>query len=93
MWLTNFLQERLQRVVMNGENSKWLEVTSGVPQGSVLEPPLFILYINDIVEAMQCKLDADDTKIYSIIETIHDIVKLQQDLNKMQDWSSLWLLN
>ena len=76
-WLTNFLQ-RLQRVVLNSENSEWVEVSSGVPQGSVLEPLLFVLYVNDIVEFIQSKLEmfANDTKIYSVIETIHDIAKL-----------------
>ena len=80
---------------MNGENSEWLEVTSGVPQGSVLGPLHFILYINDIVEVIQCDLEifADDTKLYSIIETIHDIVKLQHDLDNLQDWSRPLLLN
>ena len=80
---------------MNGANSEWLEVTSGVPQGSVLGPLLFILYINDIVEVIQCDLEifADDTKLYSIIETIHDIAKLQQDLDNLQDWSRPLLLN
>ena len=71
-WLTDFLLGRLQRVVLNGEVSEWLEVTNGVQQGSVLGPLLFILYINDIAEASKCDLEvfADDTEIYSIIETI-----------------------
>jgi len=94
-WLTNFLQEWLQRVGLNGENSEWVEVSSGVPQGSVLGPLLFVLYVNDIVKFIQSELEifADDTKIYPVIETIHDIVKLQQDLWNMQDWSASWLLN
>ena len=94
-WLTNFLQEWLQRVVLNGENSEWVEVSSGVPQGSVLGPLLFVLYVNDIVKFIQSELEifADDTKIYPVIETIHDIVKLQQDLWNMQDWSASWLMN
>jgi len=85
----------LQRVVLNGEASEWPEVTSGVPQGSIIGPLLFVLYVNDIAEAIQCDLEvfADDTKIYSIIETIKDIIKLQQDLNKLQDWSKLSLLS
>jgi len=79
---------------MNGESSEWLEVTSGVPQGSVLEPLLFILYVNDIVEFLQCNLEtfADDIKLYSVTETIHDIDKFQQDLDSLQDWYRLLLL-
>ena len=94
-WLTDFLSDRLQRVALNGEVSEWLEVTSGVPQGSVLGPLLFVLYINDIAEAIQCDLEvfADDTKLYSIIETIEDILRLQQDLNSAQEWSTLSLLS
>ena len=67
----------------------------GVKWGSVLEQLLFVLYVSDIVEFIQSELEifADDTKIYSVIETIHDIVKLQQDLWNMQDWSASWLLN
>jgi len=70
-------------------------MASGVPQGSVLGSLLFVLYVNDIAETIQCDLEvfADDTKIYSIIETIEDIVKLQQDLNKLQDWLKLSLLS
>ena len=71
-WLTNFFQDRVQRVVLNGEASEWLEVTRGVPQDSVLSQLLFALYINDIAEVIRCDLEvfADDTKIHSIIETI-----------------------
>jgi len=82
-------------VVLNGKVFEWLEVTSGVPQCSVLGPLLFVLYINDIAEDIQCDLEvfADDTKIYSIIETIEDILRLQQDLNNVQEWSTLSLLS
>ena len=94
MWLTNFLQGRSQRVVLNGIQSQWLEVTSGVPQGSVLGPLLFVLYINDIAENIQCKLGvfADDTKMYSIINNMCNTMELQCDLDNMQEWCRTWLL-
>ena len=90
----NFLQGRSQRVVLNGIQSQWLEVTSGVPQGSVLGPLLFVLYINDIAENIQCKLGvfADDTKIYSIINNMCNTMELQCDLDNMQEWCRTWLL-
>ena len=94
-WLADFLWRRYQRVVLNGVNSEWSEVTSGVPQGSVLGPLLFVLYINDIAEIIKCQLGifADDTKIYSVIKSLCDVVNLREDLDRMQDWSRLWLLN
>ena len=94
-WLADFLRGCYQRVVLNSVNSEWSEVTSGVSQGSVLEPLLFVLYINDIAEIIKCQLGifADDTKIYSVIKSLCDVVNLQEDLDRMQDWSRLWLLN
>ena len=69
LWFKSFLQGCSQRVVLNGSESQWSDITSGVPQGSVLGPLLFVSYINDIAEFIQCQLGvfADDTKIYSII--------------------------
>ena len=95
MWLKSFLNGRFQRVVLNGVQSPWSEVTSGVPQGSVLRPLLFVLYINDVAETIRCKLDtfADDTKIYSIINSVRDVEELQCDLDSMREWSRTLLLN
>ena len=94
LWLENFLSGRLQRVVLNGTQSEWTKVTSGVPQGSVLGPLLFVLYINDLPDIISCNLDvfADDTKIYSIITGECDAMALQRNLDKTQEWSIAQLL-
>ena len=94
LWLTNFLANRLQRVVVNGCLSDWISVLSGVPQGSVLRPLLFILYVNDIPDLIESnvKMFADDTKIYSVIKSFDDGLKLQHDIDKLMQWSSIWLL-
>jgi len=93
-WIESFLIGRQQRVVLNGNSSGWVEVTSGVPQGSVLGPLLFMLYINDITDGLQSTLEmlADDSKLYRIIKTPRDIEILQDDLNYISNWSKLWLL-
>ena len=76
------------------KKSEWKEVTSGVPQGSVLGLVLFIIYINDLPDQMQkfCKMFADDTKLFSAIENPVDQVELQQDLFKACEWGREWLL-
>ena len=70
LWLKSFLLDRFQRVVLNGSVSQWSGVTNRVPQGPVLGPLLFVLYINNIAEAIQSELGvfADDTKIFSMIK-------------------------
>ena len=94
-WLESFLHGRSQRVVLNGSESQWSDITSGVPRGSVLGPLLFVLYINDIAEFIQSQLGvfADDTKMHSIIRSVCDAVRLQRDLDNMQGWSRFCLLN
>ena len=93
-WITSFLEDRKQKVVVNGEESDWANVTSGIPQGSVLGPLLFVLYINDLPDQVDSDayLFADDTKIFRIIKTQNDRQILQEDLNKMESWSDKWLL-
>ena len=87
-WLSNFLNHRYQRVVVNGAASNWVSVRSGVPQGSVLGPLLFTLYVNDIPDIIQCNISlfADDTKIFSVIKNKSDQDKLQSDLSSLCDW-------
>ncbi len=91
-WIDDWLHNRKQRVVVNGESSPWSPVTSGVPQGSVLGPILFIIYINDLDVGLNNTVSkfADDTKIGNAIVTEDDRAKLQEDLNKIAEWSEKW---
>lgn len=90
-WIKDFLTDRRQYVSVKGESSSWQNVISGVPQGSVLGPILFIIYINDLPEIVSStvKFFADDTKLYNK-DSNSDI--LQQDLDALFVWSKLWQL-
>ena len=70
-WISEWLQGRMQRVVASGYKSSWANVLSGVPQGSVLGPLLFIMYINDLDSSVKCGISkfADDTKIFQAISS------------------------
>ena len=91
-WIQSFLLNRKQRVKIKGCTSEWMDVLSGVPQGSVLGPLLFIIYINDIVDTLgcHCYLYADDMKLYKIIQssTGNDCAALQTDLDRVVEWNS-----
>ena len=91
-WIKNWLSNRKQRVVINGTASDWAPVTSGVPQGSVLGPVLFIMYINDIDVGLNNFISkfADDTKIGNSIIDDRDRLSLQEDLRKISEWSERW---
>jgi hypothetical protein len=95
-WIKAFLGDRFQRVVLGDNISEWIRVLSGVPQGSVLGPLLFVIFINDLVknlpDSCKCKLFADDTKLISIIKCNQDCDKLQLALDKLVQWSNTWLL-
>ena len=91
-WIKDFLSERTQQVVVDGEFSGQVPVTSGVPQGSVLGPVLFLLFINDITEGVtsDMRLFANDTIIYKTIRSRTDSDNLQKDLSRLEKWSKDW---
>ena len=93
-WLESFLTGREQRVVLDGTPSAWTSVASGVPQGTVLGPTLFLLYVADIPHVVKSFLEmfADDTKIYRCIKNLDDRRVLQGDLDALEKWSDDWLL-
>ena len=93
-WVQAFLTDRIQQVHVNGAHSEWANVTSGIPQGSVLGPILFVLYINDLPSNINSNvyMFADDTKIFNNIKSPEDQVILQKDLDILAKWSDKWLL-
>ena len=92
----DFLKERKQRVVLNGQVSTWKNINAGVPQGSILGPLLFLIYINYLTEGLttNVKLFADDTSLFSVV---HDIQTYANDLNKdlklINNWVFQWKMN
>jgi len=96
-WLTNFLHNRFQSVKVGAQSSSFSPVTSGILQGSVLGPLLFLIYINDIVDIigpnLTAKLFADDVKIYVSICDIDSINLLQDSLFAISRWAAEWQLN
>ena len=93
-WIRDFLTNRSQQISVNGAKSSSAPVTSGVPQGSVLGPVLFIYYINDLPSVTEgiLKIFADDTKAYSTVQSDADSNKLQQCINDLTNWSEKWQL-
>ena len=94
--LTDFLSNRKQRVVLNGQHSSWADIKAGVPQGSILESLLFLVYINDLTENLHSnpKLFADDTSLFSIVadEALSNSY-LNNDLKKINDWAYKWKMS
>ena len=89
-----FLSSRSQATVVNGVHSNYVEITSGVPQGSVLGPMLFIVYLSDINNAItsQIKLFSDDRLLYINIRSQNNKVILQNDLDTISIWAEKWLM-
>nr|VZI32040.1 unnamed protein product [Spirometra erinaceieuropaei] len=94
-WIRAFLVGRKQRVCIGDDMSEWVNVTSGVPQGSVLGPLLFILYVNDSLQELDCGkiMFADDVKLWQVIKDPNDQRSLQDNLHRLQAWWKKWLLD
>ena len=91
-WIQNFLTSRTQKVVVDGSFSDTAHVGSGVPQGTVLGPILFLCYINDLPSSVSSdvQLFADDCLLYRPIKSKDDQKKLQEDLAKLERWADIW---
>ena len=92
-WIDSFLCFRQQRVVVNGVKSDWAPVLSVVPQGTVLGPLLFSLYINDISSDIESeiRLFADDCVCYREIKDEKDTMNFQSDIDRLGSWARKWV--
>ena len=91
-WIASFLSDRQQAVVVDGYQSSYISVRSGVPQGSVLGPCLFLAYINDLPDKLTAlaRLFADDTAVYKTVLNSEQQDQLQQDLQRLSEWEKSW---
>ena len=91
-WIRLFIKGRRQRVVVNGKKSSWRDVKSGVPQGSVIGPLLFLLFVNDMPNEIKCNIQlfADDAKIFKTVKNEEDHQDLVKDLDNLENWARLW---
>ena len=94
--LSNFLRNRKQKLVLNGQISSWADVNAGVRQGSILGPLLFLIYINDLADGLSsnAKLFADDTSLFSVVHNANTTAKeLNNDLVKISRWAYQWKMS
>ena len=96
IWISSFIHGRTQQVLVEGCTSEKLDVLSGVPQGTVVGPLLFLIYINDlptVCKSSKANLFADNTLLYRHIANDGDSTKLQEDLTALEDWESKWQMS
>ena len=95
-WLEDYLGDRFQRVLINGQHSNWNKINAGVPQGSVLGPLLFLVFINDItyvIKHCQIRIFADDTCLFITVDNRNEAARLiNEDLQAIEIWAEQWLV-
>ena len=94
-WFSNYLSNHFQRVILPGGVSTLSRVQAGVPQGSILGPLLFLVYINDIVDEIQANINlfADDTSLLMVLVDPDQVGRvLQSDIDKINQWAQKWLV-
>ena len=95
LWFESYLQDRKQKVIINGQQSEWLPVEAGVPQGSILGPLLFLVFINDVTENIKSDINlfADDTSLLEIVRNRQEsVTTLNNDLITIHNWACQWLM-
>ena len=92
LWIKNFLHDRQQRVTIGDSSFDWTPVSSGIPQGSVLDPILFLICINDLPGAIDCfiKFFADDAKLYLKVNSLVQADQLQGNVTRSESWADIW---
>jgi len=95
MWIHDFLLDQKQKVILEKQLSSELSITSGVPQGSVLGPTLFLAYINDLLKLVNCSISlfADDTLIYQVVNDSLEKSNFQTNINALHYWAKIWCMS
>ena len=94
-WFESYLTNRKQKVVLPNAESNWSHINAGVPQGSILGPLLFLIFINDIVKDIHAniRLFADDTSLYVVVDNpVNAAAILNSDLERINKWAKTWLV-